>query len=259
MSNQEGTLTAETQSQSPFAASWDIWITAMMLPTWILLVPALISRLNPVFAVPISEDLYAQDAKAIPLFAKNFNTRETRSTLMSPSNNGTDSGLQAWPRGRYSLALVENFYLQIKAERYTRASPPLVRRLQGFIFEFADNIESEYPPPGLSPQRASSGYYDLESFTKFEIDERVFGMFASRAPTAILINALTKIAVQIRRHGPPELLHGFIYQPRPGLIPVKSFNLITLEIHQIESHATDIATLNRRIDSSGIPEINAKK
>ena len=215
-----------------------------MLRTWILIVSALISRLETVFAVSMFEDVYAEDAKTL-------STMDTRSTL-SPGDNGTYLGLRAWPRGRYQLALPDKFYLQISAARYTHPSPPLSRHLQGFIFEFADNIESEYPPPGLSPQRASQAYYDTDSFTKFGIEERVFGLLASRAPTAILINALTKIAVQIRRHGPPESLDGLIYQTRSGLLPVKCFNLITLEILQFESNGTATNPLDRSIDSKKI-------
>ena len=220
-----------------------------MLPTWILIVSGLISQLETVFAMPMFEDLYAEDAKASPPFSKTSSTVETRSTL-SISDNGTYLGLQAWPRGRYRLALPDKFYLQISATRYTHAFPPLSRHLQGFIFEFADNIESEYPPPGLSPQRASQAYYDTDSFTKFGIQERVLGVLARRAPTAILIDALTKIAVQIRRHGPPESLNGFIYQTGSGLIPVKSFNLITLQIRQLESNGRDTNSWDRRIDPS---------
>ena len=221
-----------------------------MLPTWILIVSTLISRLDTIFAVPMLEHLYAEDAKAYPPFTKTFSTRETRSTL-SPSDNGTRSGLQAWPSSRYNLALPDGFYLRISAERYTHASRPQSRDLQGFIFEFADNIESEYPPPGLSPQKASQVYYDIDSFTKFEIQERVLGVLSSRAPTAILIKALTKIAVQVRKYGPPGSLVAIICQPRSGLMPARTFNGIYLEILQLESNGTDMITLDRRIDSLG--------
>lgn len=229
-----------------------------MLPTWILIVSALISRLDTVLAVPMFERLYAEDAKAYPPFAKTFSTIETRSTL-SPSDNGTGSGLQAWPRGRYYLALQDRFYLDMTATRYTHAPPPQSRHLQGFIFEFADNIESEYPPPGLSPQRASQFYYDMDSFTRFNIEQSVVGVLASRAPTAILIKALTKIAIQIRKHGPPESLNAIIFQTRSGLIPLKSFNIINLDILQLESNGTDTITFDRTIDSLGTPKENLNR
>ena len=193
------------------------------------------------------EDVYAEDAKAVPPLAKTFSTRST----LSPSDSGTDTGLQAWPRERYRLLLPDKFYLQISATRYSHSPPPLSRHLQGFIFEFADNIESEYPPPGLSPQRASQVFYDLDSFTKFGIEEKVYGAIASRAPTAILIKALTLIAVQIRKYGPPESLTGFIYQSGSGWLPIKGFNIIILEILQLESNGTDRITLDRRTDSFG--------
>ena len=229
-----------------------------MLRTWLLVVSALISRLETVFAESMFEDVYAEDAKALPPLAKTLSTIDTRSTL-SPDDNGTYSGLRAWPRGGYRLALPDKFYLQISAARYTHPSPPLSRHLRGFIFEFADNIESEYPPPGLSPQRASQAYYDIDSFTKFRIQERVLGLLASRAPTAILIDALAKIAMQIRRHGPPESLNGLIYQTRSGLLPAKSFNLITLEILQFQSNGTATNSLDRSIDSSRASKENLNR
>ncbi|CAF9907246.1 MAG: hypothetical protein HETSPECPRED_007080 [Heterodermia speciosa] len=226
-----------------------------MLPTWILIVPALISRLN---AVPIFEDLYAEDLKASQPFPRTFSTMETRSTS-SPGDNSTDSGLQAWPRGRYRLPLHDNFFLVISASPYTRASAPLSRRVRDFIVEFADNIESECPPPGLSPQQAAQAYYDTDSFTKFEIVESVPGIIASPAPTAILISALNSIAVQIRNFGPPQSLTSSICQRRTGLIRVKYFNIITLDIFQLESNDTGMITLDRRIASLGASKVNFKR
>ena len=71
------------------------------------------------------------------------------------------------------------------------------------------------------------------------------GVMASRAPTAILCKALAMIAAQIRKYGPPGLLHGFIYQNgNSRFMPVKAFNLITLEISQLGSNGTYLAALN---------------
>ena len=219
----------------------------MMLPPWTLIVSALISRLDAVFAVPMFEDIYAEDAKAGPPFAETFSATETRSTL-SPNDNGTALGLPAWPLGRYTLVLLENFFLEVTAERYAHASPPLSRHLQNFVFEFSINIESEYPPPGISPLRATQVFYDTDSFTKVQIGELVIGLLASRAPTAILIKALATIAEQIRKHGPPKTLSGLIFQPRSGLIKIKAFNFITLDILQLESNGTDTSISDRKKD-----------
>ena len=218
-----------------------------MLPPWILIVPALISRLDAVLAVPMFEDIYAEDAKAGPPFAETFSTTETRSTL-SPSDNGTALGLQAWPRGRYTLALTEDFFLEVSAERYAHASRPLSRHLQSFILEFSINVESEYPPPGLSPLRAFQVFYDTDSFTKVEIGQQVIGLLATRAPTEVLIKALATVAEQIRKHGPPESVTALIFKPRSGFIKIKPFNFIALDILQLESNGTDTSTSDRSID-----------
>ena len=229
-----------------------------MLPTWILIVPALISRLNAVFAAPVVEDLYAEDVKASPPFPRTFSTMETRSTS-SPGDNSTDSGLQAWPRGRYRLPLHDPFFLVILASPYTRASAPRSRRVRDFIVDFARNIESECPPPGLSPRQAAQAYYDTDSFTKFDILESVPGIIATPAPTAILVSALNSIAEQIRNFGPPQSLTSSICQRRTGLIHVKFFNMISLDILQLESNDTGMITLDRRTASLGASKVNFKR
>ncbi|KAL8704373.1 MAG: hypothetical protein Q9201_002475, partial [Fulgogasparrea decipioides] len=66
--------------------------------------------------------------------------------------------------------------------------------MQGLIYTFAADIEAEYPPPGLSPLKASLELYDTDSMSKLEIIEEVGGMISRPAPTAVLVNALSQLA-----------------------------------------------------------------
>lgn len=207
-----------------------------MKPTDLYLVWMMLVALCPSsLAAPASIGSLAMSAPldASPRFADIIANAGHNKTFPYPHNT-TLLSFRPWP-WRYYIPLPYSYGLQLTVRAFAGPDPPAISLLQHFINDFADNIKSTNPPPGLSPQKAYQDYFDTDSFTKYQIFTDVDGLFASRAPSWILINALSKLVVELRRHGPPGQLSGLIIQSRKGRLPPRLFNSISFDIMPIGS------------------------
>lgn len=114
-----------------------------------------------------------------------------------------------WPGHPFRVGLhsqTGDFELLIGVTNAFDARRPVnVPKLQAFVREFRDNIEREYPIPAYVPRRARQHHFDLDSYTKWNInlDE---GLFGYRLPTEWALLALNELARQLGIHGPAEML-----------------------------------------------------
>lgn len=79
--------------------------------------------------------------------------------------------------------------------------------LQDFLGEFRDNLESEYPIPGLVPSTARQSMVDVVSYSSWTIEfcDTILG---SRVPTEFAVCALDEMARLVGIYGPASLFFG---------------------------------------------------
>ncbi|KAL8991496.1 MAG: hypothetical protein Q9169_007856, partial [Polycauliona sp. 2 TL-2023] len=138
-----------------------------------------------------------------------------------------------WPRSAYAVPLSSSWYLSIQASPYISHEglpPPTISSIQAFILRFANDIQAAYPPPALSPPEAILTEYDFDSYTEYGIRISKLRMFASLAPSAVVVEAVRKLAAEVRKHGPPTNVDAFIKQERGGMRPARLFNTLKLKI-----------------------------
>ncbi|KAL9595846.1 MAG: hypothetical protein Q9219_006188 [cf. Caloplaca sp. 3 TL-2023] len=140
---------------------------------------------------------------AIPLTT--FHHDEELSNSSPHQNTTTTSptplGTTPWPPWS-SIRLTDGYYIILLATSYKKSLAPSKLAIQGLISDFSDDIAAAYPPPGLSPPKATLAYYDMDSCTKMEIGEEARRLLLSRpAPTAVLLMALGKLAQEVGGHG----------------------------------------------------------
>lgn len=145
-----------------------------------------------------------------------------------------------WPSGPYEIRFSSDWFLGIIALPYISREglpPPTVPSIQNLLFEFADDIEAAYPPPALAPPRASKNSYDLGSCTKYTVSLTKFAILSSLAPSEIVAKALSKLAIEVRRHGPPKVLTAVIETSTTGRMiwKRKRWNVLVLEIEPLGS------------------------
>ena len=171
--------------------------------------------------------------------AKRATTIPVKIETAKVSNITTTLGLRPWPRKQYTVSLGGDWFFTLSAESYTLTPRPATSALQHFIYTFSDDIEAAYPPPSLAPPRATLEHYDTDSFTEWGIEEFVHSISGSPAPTEIVAKALSKIAIEMGRYGPPRRLSALILTPRnlPWLLKWKHYNLIEMGIYPMEAHS----------------------
>ena len=170
---------------------------------------------------------------------------ETLNPTIQPHNDSTLVGVTPWPSGPYTLHLPSDYIFGIDGESYSDSPAPTTASIQRFLYEFSDNLESAYPPPSLSPLRARSTYYDLDSFTRYDLTADVLAIVGLRAPSATVGKALGKLAFEVGRHGAPQQLIGLISKHQRGLIPVRQYNLIRLVIQPLGEEGLRMGTSNQ--------------
>ncbi|KAL8830161.1 MAG: hypothetical protein Q9170_005866 [Blastenia crenularia] len=171
---------------------------------------------------------------AAPATTINADTNALSRSTSSINHSGL--GRPPWPDYFYTLRLIEGYYIAVKADRYQFLHPPSPKAIQSLIYDFSDDIEAAYPPPGLSPPKAHLDYYDMESLTKLEISEEAGTVitWSKPAPTKILLDALRKLAQECGRWEPPRMVHVFIAKKRSGSSDrADRFNAIQLSIRTI--------------------------
>ncbi|KAL8736882.1 MAG: hypothetical protein Q9181_002248 [Wetmoreana brouardii] len=153
----------------------------------------------------------------------------------SPPSNTNHTLSLAWPRHSYTLTLVDGYFLVVyTVTPYIRLPLPLVSSLRAFIHSFADNLENAYPPPALAPKRAGQSEYDVrESFTEWQIKESL-PLPATAAPAKVVIAALLKLSLEVKKFGPPADLNAIIFGGGKTVFKMeKPSNMVTLEITPI--------------------------
>lgn len=140
-----------------------------------------------------------------------------------PSNliNDTNISLQApgqspnltftpWPRGSYRIKLPSHtgdFDLVIASTKSFSASRLVnVHTLQDFVRDFAANIEREYPIPAYVPRHVSQDYFDLDSYTRWDIRLNNVPFIGYKLLTERALLALNELARQLGIHGPAEVV-----------------------------------------------------
>ena len=162
-----------------------------------------------------------------------WTTRKAPHGSHSLPHSNTNLTISPWPNDHYFLPLINDYKLNIySATPYSRRPPPRVLLLQEFIRDFADNIEHAYPPPALAPIRGGQRYYDMDSFTKWRIEEAVLPIMGTSASTELVMLALAQISLQVASHGPPAELNTLIVgQKKPG--KYYPMNSIYLSVHPL--------------------------
>ena len=172
---------------------------------------------------------------------------ETLNPIIQPHNDSTPVGFTPWPFLPHNLELPPNYIISISGESYSGSpdSPaPTIASIQRFLSDFSDNLKSAYPPPNLSPQRASSFHYDLDSGTRYDLAAKVSGIIGLRVPSATVVIALSKLAKEIRRHGPPVILIGLISKSPGMLIPVRHYT-IQLDVRSLDEKGLQSGALDQ--------------
>ena len=158
---------------------------------------------------------------------------ETLNPTIQPHNDSANLGITPWPATPYTINLPSNFIFTIHAEPYSHSPAPATASIQRFVYEFSDNLENAYPPPNLSPRRAGSSYYDLYSYTRYDLTSEIVRIIGLRAPSETVGKALSKLAFEIGAHGPPRHLMGLISKGQRGWIPLRQYNVIWLVIRPL--------------------------
>lgn len=181
-----------------------------------------------VFAATYSASPTAKATPVLPAVAQNNAILTTRGNA-SPEPI-IKVGLSPWPDYQYDIPLSSDYVLLVSGAPYYQAPKPPIPSIRRFIYEFMNDIEDAYPPPGLSPRRATLKHYDGIRFTVYRISEEVLPIFTSFAPSAILLEALNVLAGEIRNHGTPRTIIASITKNRGRFLPRELFNLIQLDI-----------------------------
>ena len=166
------------------------------------------------------------------------------------SNITTTLGLRRWPNKQYTVSLRDGWFLAISAESYTLNPRPASPAFQQLIYQFSDDIEAAYPPPSLSPRRASLEYYDTDSFTEWGIVEAVDDIMGNLAPTEVLARALSRLAIDVGRYGPPLRLKSLILTKRnlPWILQWKQHNYILMGVSPMEARSRQANGVNATDD-----------
>ena len=99
-------------------------------------------------------------------------------------------------------------YLVIARVQRIRSWPMIeVPALQRFLRDFADNIKQKYPVPGFVPQRASSTFIDVLTYTTWKI-HLYKGRFRAQLPTALALTALSELERMLGQYGPSDIVYG---------------------------------------------------
>ena len=159
--------------------------------------------------------------------------RKNLDPTTQPRNDSTLVGVKPWSTEPYTLPLTPDYVFTIVGQDYLESPTPTAGSIVAFLNEFSDNLEREYPPPSLSPQRASSHHFDLDSFTRYDLTLEVIAIIALRAPSDIVGIALKKLAIEIRKHGAPDYVLGVTGKHQGGLFPVRHYNTIRLEVQPL--------------------------
>lgn len=77
--------------------------------------------------------------------------------------------------------------------------------LRRFLQDFADNIQRDYPVPGVVPRHASQFTIDIFSYTRWTVTIHE-GPVPDRLPTAVALTALDELGRQLGQHGPSEMI-----------------------------------------------------
>ena len=159
--------------------------------------------------LPLGEGWREQDAPAGP-----------RATLHTNSN----LTVSPWPENPYAIPLIDGFSLNVySVTPYTQRPLPGISELQGFIQDFAENLEQAYPPPALAPKEAGQTSYSTDSFTKWQIREYLLRFTSSKAPA--------QLAREVARHGPPADVKALITgRKTAGSERSYPFNCLTLNV-----------------------------
>lgn len=172
--------------------------------------------------LPLDERWGERDAPAGPRLTQHPNSNLT----ISP-----------WPEFPYALPLTDGFSLNVySGTPYTQRPLPGIAELQGFIRDFAQNLEQAYPPPALAPREAGQTSYDTDSYTKWHVEENLIHFISSKAPTKIVLAALAQLAREVARHGPPAEVRALIVgRKTPGSGREYPYNALTLSIDPLGS------------------------
>ena len=158
------------------------------------------------------------------------------SCAISSSTRTDSSGRIPWPRSFYTIQLISGYSIAIQATGYKYSDAPSSTTVQNLILQFSNDIKSSYPPPGLSPVKASLDHIDVESATKLLISEEASaGVFSSKpAPTAILVDALKKLALEVGKHRPSGSIDMMVTKKKDGSSwRLDQFNSVQLRIQKL--------------------------
>ena len=155
--------------------------------------------------------------------------KDTNVSLQAYPGHSPDLTFSPWPARPYRIPLhshtgIAELVISLAASFHSRR-PVSVPRLQEFLQDFCDNIESEYPIPGYVPRQAKQYNIDLDSYTEWLIDINE-GLFGYRLPTEWALLALDELARQLGSHGPANMFFSIIKEGRTynyGFLIIKEF------------------------------------
>ena len=162
-------------------------------------------------ALPVSKSAALNTPPSLNLFTPSDIMNVTQSSSKAPSEHLANLTYAPWPDRPIQIKLHPRFSspdLVIFSVNLFRGQWPIrVPALQDFLREFRDNLESEFPIPGLLPSVARQSTVDTESYSSWTIEfsDTIFGV---RVPTEFAVLVLDELARLMGTHGPASLFFG---------------------------------------------------
>lgn len=132
----------------------------------------------------------------------------TNSSRQAPPPSFPNVTFSPWPPRPYQIPLYPRFgFFELfisRVNEYHGTRSVTVPALQGFLQEFRDNLEREYPVPGIMPRRAQQETFDPETYTVWTVTLNE-GFLGSSLPTEVAVLALDEIGRLLGSHGPASL------------------------------------------------------
>lgn len=158
----------------------------------------------------------------------------TNSSLNAPPGHLQNLTYAPWPAQPYEIQLHPRFgfpnLLILQAREFHGTRPVSVPSLQGFLQEFCDNIEQEYPVPSFVPRKAQQHTIDIQSYTAWSI-EFSEGILGHRMRTDVALVALHELARQLGSHGPSTILFSVrerVVAISYGYLDIKEFGAVSV-------------------------------
>ena len=162
-------------------------------------------------ALPVSMSAALNILPSLNLSAPSDIMNVTQSSLDAPSEHLANLTYAPWPSAPYQIKLHPRFsspnLIFFSIGIFRNRWPIRVPALQDFLGEFRDNLESEYPIPGVVPSVARQSMVDTESYSSWtiELSDTIFGL---RVPTEFAVCALDEMARLLGIYGPATLFFG---------------------------------------------------